>query len=93
MTNVSIEDVPQTAEDAMKEILRVCNFMSSEEEVAKGLLKALNGEHRTIQQTFFRAFDKMAKQYAEQDYADGRNQMSVDYCRRISGMEFNFPFV
>ncbi len=90
---MSIEKVSKTSEDSMKEILRVCNYMSSEAEVAKGMLDALTNEHRTIQQSFFRSLDLMMKQYAELNSADGRNQMSVDYCKRVSDMKFNFPFI
>ena len=80
---------------AMAEVLVLTNSMS-EKEMAEGIAEALNGEHRTLQQTFFRVFVSSMEEYGKNfDYArfDARNAESVKFAKDVSEMETYFPFI
>jgi len=85
----------EKAEKAIEDLIDACNIMGSDKDVAEGIYNGLTRAHRTLQQTFFRAFNDAIKEYAEDGYEDGRNQASKVYAKTIveATKDCYFPFV
>ena len=78
--------------DAMEELIRVANVMGSDEDLAQGITEVLQGSHRTLQQSFMRAFAKAMEDYADTG-TDARNESAIDFADRIVKLEHHFPFI
>ncbi len=87
-----MSDRKEVVQKAMTALVDSTNCMAGESEMVDGMLNALTGSHRTLQQTFFRVFAKMAEQYAEAN-SDLRNEASVAFAKKIKELEHHFPFV
>ena len=86
------EERQKKVEDVTKQLVDLTNSYGSD--ISKGILSALNGSHRTLQQSFFRAMYSVIKQYGEDDWCDLRNQASKDFCREVTEkVEGYFPMV
>ena len=82
----------EMTKEAMTTLIDSTNCMCSEREMVDGMLEALNGSHRTLQQSFFRVFAKMAEQYAD-TRSDLRNEASVDFAKKVKELDHHFPLV
>lgn len=81
--------------EAMTAVIDATNSMT-EREMAVGMLEALNGSHRTLQQTFFRVFVKTMNEYGSQydkGIFDARNEAAAKFAKDISEMDTHFPFI
>ena len=78
--------------DAMDQVIREVNVMGGEEDMAQGMVEALQGSHRTLQQTFFRVFSQAMKEYQNTE-TDLRNAAAVDYAKAISATDYHFPYI
>ena len=77
---------------AMQTLVDSTNCMCGEKEMAQGMLDALTGSHRTLQQSFFRVFVDTMEKYSE-TRTDLRNEASVDFAKKIVKLDHHFPFV
>lgn len=82
----------QEFQEAMEVVVNATNTMGCEKELADRMLIAITGQHRTLQQSFFRLFVDMAEQYAKQR-SDPRNEASVHFAERVAKLDHHFPFV
>jgi len=82
----------ELTKEAMQTLIDSTNCMIGEKEMAEGMLEALLGSHRTLQQSFFRVFAKTMKQYSEANY-DLRNEASVEFAKKVNELDHYFPFV
>jgi len=79
VTNMGAEEIAQKISDAMN------TFGLREKEVAK----ILANEHPTLQQNFMNIATAFIVEMSKKNYANGRNQCSVDKAKRIvSKMEY-----
>jgi hypothetical protein len=82
----------QDFQEAMEVVVNATNSMGCEKELAERMLIAITGQHRTLQQSFFRVFVDMAEKYAT-TYSDLRNDASVDFAKKVAKLDHHFPFV
>ena len=82
----------ERAEIATDELIRVLNVLGGEDEIADTVARVLMGSHRTLQQSFVRAFYEVMKDYSASG-TDLRNQASVDFAKKITEQDFYFPMV
>ena len=82
----------EAVKKAMKELMNELNVLGGETDMAAGLTEALQGEHRTIQQSFFRVFAESMKEYANTG-TDMRNAAAVEYAKEINKIDFHFPYI
>ncbi len=78
--------------EAMDNLIREMNVMGGEEDMVQGMTESLQGQHRTLQQTFFRVFAESMKEY-ESTGTDLRNAAAVNYAKEINKIDYHFPFV
>ncbi len=76
----------------MEQVIREVNVMGGEEDMVQGMVEALQGSHRTLQQSFMRVFSKAMQDY-QNTGADLRNEASVNYAKEIAKIDYHFPFV
>lgn len=79
-------------QETVKQIFR--NMNGGQEPFVDELFKALISEHRTLQQSFFRAIKNVCHSYAEtmEGCTDLRNEASLQFCKDISKLE-GLPFI
>lgn len=82
----------QEFQEAMEVVVNATNSMGCEKELAERMLIAITGQHRTLQQSFFRVFVDMAEKYAD-TRSDLRNDASVDFAKKVAKLDHHFPFV
>ena len=82
----------EAVKKAMKELINATNVMGGEEEMAAGITEALQSEHRTLQQSFFRVFAESMKEYANTG-TDLRNEASVNFAKEVNKIDYHFPFI
>jgi len=76
------------------EILVLLNSMAiDEDKIADLMVKALQKEHRTIQQTFMKTNALMIKKYSEFPYSDMRNEGAVQWSKQVAEINVNMPFI
>ena len=78
--------------EAMDQLIREMNVMGGEEDMVQGMTESLQGQHRTLQQTFFRVFSESMKEY-QHTGTDLRNEAAVNYAKHITKIEYQFPFI
>jgi hypothetical protein len=78
---------------AMATIIDATNVMGSEKDVAAGILEGLLSSHKTLQQSFMRAFIEAMKEYADTPFRDARNEASVEFARKVKELDVHFPFI
>lgn len=61
-----------------------------EEDLADIMFLSLSRTHRTIQQSFFRAFAILVKKMKDMPM-DARNEAAVEWCKKVSEIETNLP--
>ena len=82
----------ETAKKAMETLINCSNVMGSDKDVAEAISEALKGEHRTLQQAFFRSFVMAMGDY-KNSRSDARNEASVKFAKVVSEGENYFPFI
>jgi len=80
------------AKEAMMALIDSTNIMGGESEVTAGMIDALRGSHRTLQQSFMRCFVETMKEYGKFN-TDLRNQAAVDFAKKINDLEYHIPLV
>jgi len=79
---------------AIQVITNACNTYDGPEPVIEGIVEALNHEHRTLQQSFWRVMYEVMKKYGADDWCDLRNEASKEFCREVTEkIEAYFPHV
>ena len=78
--------------EAMDELIRTMNVMGGEEDMVQGMTESLQGQHRTLQQTFFRVFSESMKEYKDTG-SDLRNAAAVNYAKEINKIDYHFPYI
>jgi len=78
--------------EAMEELIRISNYSGSEEDMAQAISEVLQGSHRTLQQSFMRAFVMAMTDYANAR-TDLRNESAVDFAKRVVQLEHHFPLI
>jgi len=78
--------------EAMDNLIREMNVMGGEEDMVQGMTDSLQGQHRTLQQTFMRVFASSMKEY-ENTGTDLRNAAAVNYAKEINKIDFHFPYI
>lgn len=73
------------AKEAVEMLLDNLNIMGSDKPIVEGILEALQMNHRTLQQNFWRAMVAVMKQYAEFRH-DLRNEGAVEFCNAVKKM-------
>ena len=79
-------------EEAIQVIMNASNYFDSDDVVSKALFKVISKEHRTISQSFFRAFNKFLGEYSTIGY-DARNEQSVLFAKKVVELEHHFPLI
>ena len=70
------------------------NCMSIDDKrLAQIISSTINGNHRTLQQTFFRVFKEAIAHYGKYSYTDQRNEASRDWCNEVSEVKSYIPFI
>ncbi len=87
-----MSDLTQQTKDDMELLIRNMGAMGREKDFAAGVVEALQSQHRTTQQTFFRVFALAMEEYKNTP-TDLRNEASVNYAGEISKIDFHFPFI
>ncbi len=83
----------EKAESAFKALIDSTNVMSGEQQVVEGMVNALTGSHRTLQQSFMRCFVETMREYKDTG-SDERNQASVAFAKKVcEDDQYIFPFV
>jgi len=68
---------------AMKDMLNAVNGLDKEV-VAEIMFEVLQGEHRTLQQSWMSALQKMLDRYGKMEYGDLRNEASREWAKAVS---------
>lgn len=82
--------------DAMSKLMNLANTMGSEKFVVAGMLAALIGEHRTLQQSGIRNFVEMLKEWGKEDkdrMTDLRNHDAWVFAQHIIKLDPGFANV
>jgi len=89
-----MSETKDNAKIATKNLIASLNRLGFEDEGVKGIVEALKGEHRTLQQSFWRAIIAAAGEYQNFNH-DLRNEASVKACGKITEAvgEVHIPFV
>lgn len=82
-----------TAKQAMMDLIDATNTMGADQDVATGMLEALQSSHRTLQQSFFRSFQLMAVEYGDTKFTDARNDAAVAFADKIGELDHHMPFI
>lgn len=72
----------ERATTVTNEIMNAVNVMGSDKQVAEGILEAIKGSHRTLQQNYWRVMIAVIKGYAETN-SDLRNEGAVNFCKDV----------
>jgi len=62
----------------------------------KGFTSTIMGEHKTIQQSVIRLVMELIRGMSQQEYVDGRNELAVNLCKKITeqfGNEMRLPLI
>ena len=69
---------------ALDTIFNELNCYSNQDNLADILISNITGQHRTLQQDFWRVMTGVITGYGELAYADGRNEGAVNMCKQIT---------
>ncbi len=89
------EEIKIKNEAVAEEIMRLVNIMGNEEDLGKILGDTVAGDHRTLQQSFWRTFQIAASRYADlmDGHTDLRNEASVEFTKNIRDKSFYLPYI
>ncbi len=90
--HLAAEKRKEAAKAAMTALIDSTNIMGGENDVTAGIVEALAGTHRTLQQAVIRCFADSMKEYAKFN-TDLRNAAAVDFAKKINDMEHHFPYI
>ncbi|MHA1972821.1 MAG: hypothetical protein ACTSW1_07505 [Candidatus Hodarchaeales archaeon] len=80
-------------EEAFQTIVKATNSMGSTDHVAKQIAEKLQREHRTICQNTLRLMSEIIIEMAAVDSTDGRNEASINWCKKVAEIPAYFPFI
>jgi len=78
------------ANEVTKEIFKQLNGNSRE--FIKTFLEALNTEHNTLQQLFWKYVKELSKGY-KPFYVDGRNENAVEFANLVANLKTYLPLI
>ena len=89
------EEIASNAKVATKNLLSEMNHMGCDEQIQDAMFEAIQNSHNTVQQCFWRNIMKVAEKYSKMEYSDGRNEASVELCKKVTSVseEHHLPFV
>jgi len=88
------EQKEENIKDHIKGIISELNSMSLDDEaIAKVISTTIQGEHRTLQQSFFRVLKLSLADYGRTSFVDARNEKSREWCNEVSQVETHIPFI
>ncbi len=82
----------ELTKETMEQLIDHTNCMTGEEAVIQGIVEALQGSHRTLQQSFVRCMAKALIEYSNTRF-DARNEASIDFAKKVKELEHHFPFI
>jgi len=81
-------------QEHIKAIISELNSMSLDDEaMAKAISNTIQGEHRTLQQSFFRVLKLSISDYGKHSFVDARNEKSREWCNEVAQVETYIPFI
>lgn len=84
----------EKVEELFKALISEVNTMGSEDAVADGLVEGLLRSHRTLQQSFVRAFITACQKIDKmENITDMRNEQSIKILKQIAKIDETLPFV
>ena len=89
--NSKADEQAKIVTDAIEAVID-CNNRCSDELVAEGILKALNGAHRTLQASFIRSLVLALDEYSLGDF-DARNEAAIKWAADATGKDIHIPFI
>jgi len=81
------EEAEEQGRAAAQSLCNQVNAFDSEDHVAKGFLDGLCGEHRTLQQSFWKMMFRVADEYSQRDnpaWVDARNEAAMNVCGKVA---------
>lgn len=72
---------------AIELIFDEINAYGNQDIVGDALLANITGQHRTLQQDFWRTMFSVIDGYGELEYCDGRNAAAVQACKAIAASQ------
>lgn len=82
----------ELTKETMEQLIDHTNCMTGEEAVIQGIVDALQGSHRTLQQSFVRCVTAALIEYSNTP-TDARNEAAVDFGKKLKELDHHFPFV
>ena len=82
----------QDAQDAIKVLLKHMNIMAPGYDLGVLMSAMLEGEHRTIAQSFMKEINSFLVRYSEVGY-DQRNENSVKFAKDVKALDAYFPMI
>lgn len=77
---------------AVNTIFKALNH-GNDDQVADAVFKAVAGEHRTLQQNFFRMLQQFMVRYGNEAGCDLRNEASVAWARQMAQEMQGLPYI
>lgn len=84
------EVIPKIIEDMFDNLVTASDIDQSK--IARDIAKEVTKEHRTSQQLFIKLLSNIINEY-ENAKSDPRNNASVNWCKKVSKIDNNFPFI
>lgn len=85
-------EVDRRNEKLAEEFLNLTNYMGNDRDLADALLSRLQREHRTLQATFWRVIQMVARKYKDFP-SDLRNEAAVEFARKIDALDCPLPHI
>ena len=82
----------EIAADAMDKLISSVGGWNTADRIAAVVVAKLQGEHRTIQQSFMRVFVLAMKEYSTTS-TDMRNEAAVNFAKEVTEKEYYFPYI
>lgn len=95
---ITIQPTIQTSRDRASRQALIANLFedlnkNDESEIALDLFVSISTKHRTLQASFWRVMAEVIKEYGETDSFDPRNEGAVKYCKELSKVQPQIPFI
>jgi len=92
---MTFQEIEIKNRETAEEIMKLINFMTNDDNLAKAFAEKLAGEHRTIQQNFWRMILYTAHRYIPlvEGRTDLRNEASLALAKLIDDKSPHLPFV
>ncbi len=91
---VSSMTLEEQAAEAFKMLFRVINKMGTgEKAVGDGLRDAMNNQHRTLIQQWWKVIAEVIVDYSKTKWFDARNEDSVNWAKEVAKVESSMRFI